>query len=135
MTKEPPAMTKIRQDREFPQAVAEWGWRFHHFGIPTTAPIPGETAIPHLKIHVEGFETSPYGAQWMRFDPDCPVHEIVRTVPHTAFVVPDLAAALVGKTLLGEPNSPSPGLKVAMIVHDGVPIELMEFEPLEKESR
>ncbi len=71
----------------------------------------------------------------MRFDPDCPIHEIIRTVPHVAFVVPDLAAALVGKTLLGEPNSPSPGLKVAMIVHDGVPIELMEFDKAEDTIR
>jgi len=125
---------KIRQDREFPQAVAEWGWRFHHFGIPTKTPVLGETYIPHLKIHVAGFETSPYGAQWMRFDPDCPVHEIVRTLPHAAFVVPDLREALKGKTFLVEPNSPSPGVMVAMIVHDGVPIELMEFENPEKET-
>jgi hypothetical protein len=34
-----------------------------------------------------------------------------------------------------EPNSPSPGLKVAMIVHDGVPIELMEFENAEDTTR
>jgi len=128
-------MTKIRADREFPQAVAEWGWQFHHFGIPTTGPVPGEYAIPHLKIHVAGFETSPYGAQWMRFDPGSSMSEIIRTVPHVAFVVPDLQEALKGKTLLGEPNSPSPGLTVAMIVHDGVPIELMEFENPEKENR
>jgi hypothetical protein len=71
----------------------------------------------------------------MRFDPDCPVHESVRTIPHVAFVVPDLEEALIGKTLLGEPNSPSPGLKVAMIVHDGVPIELMEFENAKDRTR
>jgi hypothetical protein len=128
-------MAKIRQDREFPLAVAEWGWRFHHFGIPTTAPVPGETYIPHLKIHVAGFETSPYGAQWMRFDPDCPVHDLVRTVPHAAFVVDNLDEAIAGKTLLGEPNSPSAGLRVAMIVHGGVPIELMEFRNAEDATR
>jgi hypothetical protein len=123
---------KIRQDREFPQAVAEWGWRFHHIGIPTTTPVPGETYIPHLKIYVAGFETSPYGAQWMRFDPDCPAHDIVRTVPHVAFVVEDLDEAIRGKTLLSEPNRPSAGVRVAMILHDGVPVELMEFESSEE---
>ncbi len=128
-------MKKNRQDREFPQAVAEWGWRFHHFGIPTTMPVPGETYIPHLKIHVAGFETSPYGAQWMRFDPDCPISEVVRTVPHVAFVVDDLDEAIAGKTLLGEPNSPSAGVRVAMILHQGVPIELMEFESKRKTRR
>jgi catechol 2,3-dioxygenase-like lactoylglutathione lyase family enzyme len=125
----------MRGDREFPPAVVEWGWKFHHFGIPTSAPVPGEYAVPHLGIHVAGFETSPYGAQWMRFDPGSSMPEIIRTVPHVAFVVPDLQEALKGKTLLGGPNSPSPGLTVAMIVHDGVPIELMEFENPGKENR
>jgi hypothetical protein len=38
----------------------------------------------------------------MRFEPDCRVSELVRTVPHIAFEVDDLDAALEGKTLLGE---------------------------------
>ena len=45
-----------------------------------------------------------------------------------AFVVKDLREAVQGKEILTPVNSPSPGLKVAMIVHDGTPIELMEFE-------
>jgi hypothetical protein len=63
----------------------------------------------------------------MRFDPDCQVSELIKTVPHVAFEVDDIEAAIVGRTLLGEVTSPSDGVKVAMIVDDGAPIELIQF--------
>ena len=119
--------THRRQDHEPPSAIAERGWRFHHLGIPTTVPRPNEAHLPHLKIHVSGFDTSPYGVEWIRFDPDCVVSDLVRTVPHIAFEVDDLDAALAGQTLLGDVGSPSEGVRVAMIVDNGVPIELLEF--------
>jgi hypothetical protein len=96
-------------------------------GIPTEVPRPDEHHIEHLKIYVSGFETSPYGIEWMRFERGCRVSELVRTVPHIAFEVDDLDAALEGKTLLGEVSSPSEGVRVAMIVDDGAPVELLEF--------
>jgi hypothetical protein len=80
-----------------------------------------------LKIHVSGFESSPYGIEWMRFEPDCQVSELVRTVPHVAFEVDDLESAIEGKTLLGEVSSPSEGVRVAMIVDNGAPVELIQF--------
>lgn len=116
-----------RLDHEPPPAISQRGWRYHHLGIPTTGSRPGETYLEHLKIHVSGFGTSPYGIEWMRFDPDCVVSELVRTVPHIAFEVDDLDAAIAGQTLLGEVSSPSEGVRVAMIVHDGAPIELLQF--------
>jgi len=78
-------------------------------------------------VHVCGFETSPYGIEWMRFEPHCPVPDIVRNVPHVAFVVDDLDEALRGKTLLIPPNTPSRGVRVAFILDDGAPVELMQF--------
>jgi hypothetical protein len=63
----------------------------------------------------------------MRFDPDAPYPEVVKTIPHVAFEVDDLATALVGQEILIPPNSPSAGVKVAMILDHGAPIELMEF--------
>ncbi len=117
-----------RRDHEPPWAVAEAGWRFHHLGIPTEEPRPGERYFEAYKMYVSGFEDSPYGIEWMRFEDGSPVSELVRTVPHVAFEVPDLEAAIEGKELLGEVGSPSDGLRVAMIVDDGAPIELMQFD-------
>jgi hypothetical protein len=53
----------------------------------------------------------------------------VKTVPHLAFVVDDLDMALQGQQILIAPNSPSPGVRVAFILDDGAPIELLEFAP------
>jgi hypothetical protein len=90
-------------------------------------PRNGERYIESLKLYVSGFDTSPYGIEWMRFEPDCPVSELVRNVPHVAFEVDDLDAELRGREILCEPSSPSDGVRAAMIVHNGAPIELIEF--------
>ena len=70
----------------------------------------------------------------MRFDSDGPYPEVVKTIPHVAFEVDNLATALVGREILIPPNSPSPGLKVAMILDHGAPIELMEFSPIQEQG-
>jgi hypothetical protein len=119
----------LRRDHEPPAAIAQWGWRFHHLGIPTTLPRPGEKHLASLNLYVSGFDTSPYGIEWMRFEPTCTVSELVRTVPHIAFEVDDLEAALEGKEQLAVIASPSPGVRVAMINHEGAPVELIEFSP------
>jgi catechol 2,3-dioxygenase-like lactoylglutathione lyase family enzyme len=116
-----------RQDHEPPSAVADRGWRYHHLGIPTTVARPGEVDLPHLKIHVAGFATSPFGIEWMRFDPGCEVSELVRTVPHVAFEVDDLDEALASLGVTAAISSPSEGVRVAMIEDGGAPVELIEF--------
>jgi hypothetical protein len=126
-------MQQKRMDHEPPPAIARKGWRYHHLGIPTSIPHPNEKYIPHLKIYVSGFDSSPYGIEWMRFDPDCQISELIKTVPHIAFEVDDLDAAIVDLTLIGEVTSPSEGVRVAMIVDDGAPIELIEFSQTNNE--
>jgi hypothetical protein len=116
-----------RKDHEPPAVIAKYGWRFHHIGIPTDKPRPSEQYLENLKMYVSGFETSPYGIEWMRFEQDSPISELVRTVPHVAFEVDDLDAALKGKQLIGDVSSPSEGVRVAMIVDNGAPVELLEF--------
>jgi hypothetical protein len=125
-------LKQIRHDHEPPEAIARYGWRYHHLGIPTNIPQPGERYIEHLKIYVKGFETSPYGIEWMRFDPDCAISELIRTVPHIAFEVDDLDDAIIGKELLSKANSPSEGVRVAMILDNGAPIELIEFRKINR---
>ena len=121
-------MGDTRRTHEDPAAIARLGWRFHHLGIPHGAPRRGEQHLPQLGVHVCGFETSPYGIEWMRFDPQCPVPEVVKTVPHLAFAVADLDVALEGREILIPPNSPSSGVRVAFIIDDGAPIELLEIK-------
>lgn len=119
----------FRKDFEPPEVIESWGWKYHHMGIPTTAKKPGERYLPHLKFFVSGFPESPYGIEWMRFEADSPIHPLIQQVPHLAFEVVDLDAELAKRnfTLLTAPNPPSEGVRVAMIEHNGAPIELIEF--------
>jgi hypothetical protein len=102
--------------------------KYHHLGIPTDVPREDETYLPDFKMYVSGYDTSPYGIEWMRFEPGCPLPELVKTVPHIAFEVDDLLEAIAGKEILIEPNSPSQGLIVAFIVDNGAPVEFLQFE-------
>src|SRR5881296_2444865 len=68
-----------------------------------------------------------YGIEWIRFEPHCHVPEIVRIVPHIAFAVDDLDEALKGREILIAPTEPSVGVRVAFILDDGAPVELLQF--------
>lgn len=102
--------------------------KYHHLGIPTTTKHKNETYLAEHKTYVSGYETSPYGIEWMRFEPGCKLPELVKSVPHVAFEVDDLDAELVGKQVLIEPNSPSEGVMVAFIVDDGAPVEFIQIK-------
>lgn len=102
--------------------------RYHHLGIPTETPRPGERYLEDFKMYVSGYEDSPFGIEWMRFEEGSSVPELVRTVPHVAFEVEDLARAIEGHQLLIAPNSPSEGVNVAFIVHNGAPVEFLEID-------
>ncbi len=128
ITKVGDPLPRLRKDHELPPAVGEWGWRYHHLGIPTDTPRPGEKYLALYGLYVSGFGTSPYGIEWMRFEPGSPVPEIIRTIPHIAFEVDDLEMALEGKEILSAISFPSDGVRVAMILHNGAPVELMEFD-------
>jgi hypothetical protein len=102
--------------------------RYHHLGIPTTTPRPDETYLADFGVFVSGYESSPYGIEWMRFEADSPLPELVKTVPHVAFEVDDLERELEGHELLIAPNSPSAGVTVAFIIDNGAPVELLCFD-------
>jgi hypothetical protein len=102
--------------------------RYHHLGIPTESIREGETYIEDLKVYVSGYDSSPYGVEWMRFEPDSPLPELVKTVPHVAFEVDDLDDEITGKEILIEPNKPSKGVTVAFIIDNGAPIEFLQFK-------
>ncbi|MCX6261582.1 MAG: hypothetical protein NTY95_12290, partial [Bacteroidia bacterium] len=113
-----------------PESVSGWGWKYHHLGIPTKKKMPDETYLPQFRFYVSGFNTSPFGIEWMRFEKDSPVDRLIQTVPHIAFEVNDIDHELATHNLnvLTSPNSHTEGIRVAMIEHNGAPIELIEFE-------
>jgi hypothetical protein len=121
-------ISPFRKDNELPFAVTKWGMKFHHIGIPTKEKKPGEKYIGQYKFYVTGFDTSEYGIEWMRFEDDSCVADIIKSIPHIAFEVDDLDAAVKGKELIGDIGSPANGIRVAMIIENGAPVEFIEFE-------
>jgi hypothetical protein len=117
-----------RKEHDQPFAIARQGWRYHHIGIPTTIPRHGEEYLEEFKMYVSGFEISSYGIEWMRFEADSPVSELVKTVPHVAFEVDDLDKVIRDKELLGEPRNTCEGIRVAMFIDNGAPVEVIEFD-------
>lgn len=120
----------MRHDYELPEAIEKWGWKYHHIGIPTEKVMPNEKYLPQFKFYASGFPTSPFGIEWMRFEKDSPIDNLIQTVPHIAFEVDDLDFELKNRNLkiITEPNMPSDGVRVAMVEHNGAPIELIEFK-------
>jgi hypothetical protein len=118
-----------RKENEQPLATSEWGWRYHHLGVPTNKPIKDEIYLEQFKVYVSGFDTSPYGIEWMRYEPDSPIDELIKSFPHIAFEVDNIESELQKHDLkiITPLNYPAEGIRVAMIIHNGAPIELIEF--------
>ena len=97
--------------------------KFHHMSIPTDVPRENETYVEAFKVHISGLEGNPYRVDWLRFEPDSPLPEILKTLPHVAYVVDDIEAAIAEAEVIVEPTTPIEGVTVAYIVHDGAPVE------------
>ena len=106
----------------------ETNLKYHHIGIPTDKKLKDEIHLPHLKMYVSGYEKNFYGIEWNRYEQDAPYPEIVKTIPHVAFEVDNLAEAIRGKKVIIPPNSPDTGITVAFIEVDGAPVEFLQFD-------
>ena len=107
--------------------MAKTNWKYHHIGIPTDKSISGEHYLKEYKLFHYGFEESEFGIEWMRYEKECTLPEIVKTKPHLAFEVENIEEALKDRKIIIEPNSPSEGNIVAFIEEDGLPIELIQI--------
>jgi hypothetical protein len=99
---------------------------FHHVGVPTEEPQPGETYLEDAKVYITDASAHPYRFEYLRFETGCTMPERMQKNPHIAYMVDDLGAALEGESILVEPFEPKEGLRVAFIVKDGVLLELMQ---------
>jgi hypothetical protein len=100
----------------------------HHIGIPTKTKQPEETYLEGAKLFITNADASPNKIEWLRFEPGSPLPEMLQTSTHIAYRVDDLPAEMKGRKILMEPFSPLPGVKVAFVVEEGLPIELMATE-------
>ena len=100
--------------------------QYHHLGLVATKPIAGEHYIENWKLSLTPYDESEFHLQWCRYHEGCPLPELVKTVPHVAFVVDDLEKALEGKKVIYGPFFPMKNWRVAFIEECGAPVELIE---------
>ncbi len=101
---------------------------FHHVGIPTSFSLPEGSYCAEHKMHATGYFDKPYAIEWMQFDENSTLPEIIKTQPHIAYVVEDLLSAIKGREVILPPSSPAPGVKVAFILDGRDLIELLQFD-------
>ena len=99
---------------------------FHHLGIPTTEAKCGERYSAMFDMYTSDAACGLFPVQWHRYGPKSPLPERLRTVPHAAFKVADLARAIEGAKVLLGPYEPIRDYRVAIIEDGGIPVELIE---------
>jgi hypothetical protein len=100
---------------------------YHHTGIPVHEKMEGMAFIEPLKVWVTDAGAHPYKVERLYFDPDSPMAAAIQKRTHVAYVVPDIAKAVKGKSVLWPVCEPMPGLKIAFIYDGGLPVELMQI--------
>ena len=101
---------------------------FDHVGLPTDTKQEGESYVAETKVWVTNPRQNRYKVEYLRFEPDTPVKGPVRELPHLAFKVDDLDAAIKGEKVLLGPFRVDDNLRVVFIYKDGAVFEFMEFK-------
>lgn len=101
---------------------------FHHIGIPSAATHPDEIYLEGVKLYITDASKSEHRIEWLRFEPGCPMPDLLRQVAHVAFTVDNLEQSLAGRKVIVPPFAPFDGLRVAFIEDQGAPVEFLEFK-------
>jgi len=114
---------------------------FDHVGVIIDDEQPEEMYVPATKVWVTNPQTHPYKIEYLRFEPDTPVTGPVRDLPHMAFRVDNLEAAMGDSEVLLGPFNPRGIMRVVFVLQDGAVFEFMEnaddgnwFRPTPKKS-
>jgi len=100
----------------------------HHFGLPTAEKQPNDIHLESLDVYVTDVAANPNKVEWVRFGSACKLPPILSKTAHIAYKVASLEKAIKDKNVIHQPCEPMPGLRIAFILEDGVPVELLEFK-------
>lgn len=98
-----------------------------HFGVPTNVVKENENYSPEMKLHLTDYSQSPNRIEFLRFDADSEMPELLKTHAHIAYVVDDIEAEMAGKPVVMPITKLSDELTIAFIEEEGIAIELMQF--------
>ena len=101
--------------------------KVNHFGIPTTIAQPGECYAEGLKVWLTDFTKSKNRIEFLRFEPETWMPELIQNVAHIAYEVPDLEAELKGAHVIVEPMDCGDKF-ISFVEEEGIPVELMCYK-------
>src|SRR5919202_1505395 len=110
---------------------------FDHVGIVTTVPQPGESWVEFSRVWVTNPRLHPQRIEYIR---PAEVHRVDPSqvglwklwhLPHVAYRVDDLAAALRGEEVILGPFNPGDFGAVAFVHKDGAVVESREYPALD----
>ncbi|NOX53367.1 MAG: hypothetical protein GXP27_02800 [Planctomycetes bacterium] len=110
--------------------------QFDHIGIPTDEPRPEEFWVPESECWVTNPRTHPQRIEYLRFktkpelEPGTPEWKLWN-MPHIAYRVDDLEAAIAGEEVIYGPFDPADFARVVFIHKHGVVVEYMEYRDTE----
>lgn len=99
-----------------------------HIGIPTTEPKAGEVYNAGMKLFLTDPSTCANRIEWLRFDSDSWMPELIQKCTHLAYRVTDPKAEMEGKKVLLQPTDCGGGNWIAFVEEDGIAVEIMWTE-------
>lgn len=99
---------------------------FMHVGVPTKNKQSNETYLNDLRVYITDPEEHELKFEYLRYEKDSPLPEIMQNNPHVAFKVDSIEEMAKGARIIVEPFDAGENTKIAFIVKDGVVFELME---------
>lgn len=101
--------------------------KFHHIGLITKEPKPGEMWFEALKVWGTDPSKDPNLVEWVRFAPDSPLaRTAVARMPHVSWSVDNLDKELKGRKVEVGPLQAAPGVRIAYFLMDGALVEYLE---------
>ncbi len=101
---------------------------FNHVGIVTTDKKEGAVLNEGLGVWLTDYNKSPNRIEFLRFEPNTCLPELVRKNGHIAYTVPDMQAELEGKKVIFGPAVCDEHLTIAFIEEEGIAIEIMTIK-------
>ena len=99
---------------------------FDHIGVPAPAKRDGMRYLESKRLWLTSSGDHPYRVEWLWYEPDSPEAELIRTVPHVAYLVESLEEALAGGTVIAEPFDVFGEVRVGFIEVDGARVEFVQ---------
>jgi hypothetical protein len=100
--------------------------QFDHIGVPAPAKRDGMRFLESKRLGLTSPVDHPFRVEWLWYEPDSAEVELVRTMPHVAYLVPSLEEAMAGRPVIAEPFDVFGEVRVSFIEVDGAPVEFVQ---------